>query len=240
MDVAIIHAMSQTVTQAHKDNLVASHLRAATEQLEKDARQGRYNTFCIRALGNAAHILGRFDFADRALSLLRTAPDPAFWAGAITNIEIPAKVAEGMRSLAPRERLEDIYPPSRTENVIQWIRSLSASEKHLASCLEGRFQEARTAADSGLRLEEVANTLAIPGEFDAAWEIVNEPALEPFRRRGVQLVFVIELFRRGRSDKATLILAELDREGLGAWERIHLALGISGRLPWDGYPFPDW
>ncbi len=35
-------------------------------------------------------------------------------------------------------------------------------------------------------------------------------------------------------------LAELETSGLGAGERVHLALGFSGRVPWGGYPYPDW
>ena len=110
----------------------------------------------------------------------------------------------------------------------------------IALCLEGQFQEARSVAGSGVRLEEVGAALAVLGEFDAARSVASDPALEAFRQRGVRFVLVIELFRRGRVDEAGLLLAEFEFTGLGAWERVHLALGFAGRVPWGGYPFPDW
>jgi len=228
------------MTQVERENLAASHLESALHELESDARKGRYNIFCIRDLGNVAQAVGQNSLAKRAGLLLRDAPDEAFWAGAITNFPIPAMAPERLRSLATAEELTKLYPPFREEQTIQYIRSLAANERHIEICLEGRFHEARQIAGSGLKLEEVGSSLAVIGEFEAVRGIASDPALEPFRRRGVQLVLVIELFRRGLSDDAMLILAELERAGVGPWDRIHLATGIAGRLPWDGYPFPDW
>jgi hypothetical protein len=89
-------------------------------------------------------------------------------------------------------------------------------------------------------LEEVGDTLAVLGEFDEALSIARDPALDKFRQRGVLFVLVIELFRRGRVEEAGAILGELESQGLGPWERIHLTLGFAGREPWGGYPYPDW
>ena len=33
---------------------------------------------------------------------------------------------------------------------------------------------------------------------------------------------------------------ELESAGLGAWTRIHLALGRAGRQPWGDNPYSDW
>jgi hypothetical protein len=220
--------------------LVRSHLETGIEELERDASEGRYNTLCIRALGSAARVLGQHAVADRAVRLLRAVPDRAFWAGAITNVELPATVPERMRTVAPLVELEARHPPFRTAEIVERIRSCAATEKHFALCLDGRFQEARALAGSGVRLEEVGDTLAVLGEFDAARSVASDPALEAFRQQGVRFVLVIELFRRGRVDEAGALLAELESAGLGAWERVHLALGFADREPWGGYPFPDW
>jgi hypothetical protein len=120
----------------------------------------------------------------------------------ITNIDLPTTVPERMRTVEPTAELEDRHPRYREDELLGRIRSCAATEKHFALCLEGRLQEARALAGSGVRLEEVGETLAVLGEFDAARSIAGDPALEPFRRQGVRLVLVIELFRRGRVEEA--------------------------------------
>jgi hypothetical protein len=215
-------------------------LEAGIAELEKNASEGRYNTLCIRALGSAAKVLGQHDVADRAVHLLRAAPDGAFWAGMITNIELPETVPERMRSFEPPAELESRHPAYRADQLVERIRSDASTEKHFALCIEGRFQEARALAGSGRQLEEVGDTLAALGQFEAARSVASDPALETFRQRGVRFVLVIELFRRGRVDEAGVLLAEMESAGLGAWERVHLALGFGGREPWGGYPYPDW
>lgn len=216
--------------------LVRSHLEVGIAELERDASEGRYNTLCIRALGSTAKVLEQNEVADRAARLLRAAPDGAFWAGVITNMELPATVSERMRTL----ELEDLHPQYREEELLGCIRSCAATEKHIALCLEGQFQKACALAGSGIRLEEVGDTLAVLGEFEAARSVARDPALEPFRQRSVLFVLVIELHRLGRVEEAGALLAELESAGLGAWERVHLALGFAGREPWRGYPYPDW
>jgi hypothetical protein len=220
--------------------LVRSHLEVGIAELERDASEGRYNTLCIRALGSAAKVLDQNEVADRAARLLRAAPDGAFWAGVITNMELPATVPERMRTLEPTLELEDRHPQYREVELVGRIRSCAATEQHFALCLEGQFQKACALAESGVRLEEVGDTLAVLGEFDAARSVARDPTLEPFRQRGVLFVLVIELFRLGRVEEAGALLAELETAGLGAWERVHLALGFAGREPWRGYPYPDW
>ena len=68
-------------------------------------------------------------------------------------------------------------PPYRFDKMLDRIRSSASTEKHFALCLKGR-QEARTLAASGLHLEEVGDTLAVLGEFEAARSVASDPALE--------------------------------------------------------------
>ncbi|WP_313918377.1 hypothetical protein [Tahibacter sp.] len=145
-----------------------------------------------------------------------------------------------MRALGDLEALEKRHPPYRADVLLERIRSYAAREPHFALCLEGRFREAEPLARSGVRLEEVAETLAVLGEFDAARRIASDPALEAVRQRGVLLVLVIEMFRRGRVDEARLLLEELESVGLSVWEQVDLALAFAGREPWGEYPFPDY
>jgi hypothetical protein len=155
-------------------------------------------------------------------------------------MELPAPVPEQMRTLEAALDLEDRHAQYLEEELVGFSRCCAATEKHFALCLEGRFQKACALAGSGIRLEEVGDTLAVLGEFDAARSVDRDPALEPFRQQGVLFVLVIELFRLGRVEEAGALLAELESAGLGAWERVHLALGFAGREPWRGYPYPDW
>jgi hypothetical protein len=89
-------------------------------------------------------------------------------------------------------------------------------------------------------LEEVGATLAVLGHLDDALNVARDPLLERHRQRGVLIVLVIEFFRRDRIQQCNAILTELEASGLGAWDRIFLALGFGGREPWGGYPYPDW
>lgn len=209
--------------------------------LEREARNGRYNTLCLRAAGGVATVLGEYEVVERAIQLLSEAPDGAFWAGMITNIQLPETLPERMRTIGPIKELEEQYPQYSEDKLVGRVQSYATCQKYLALCLEGLLQEARVLASSGLQFEEMGAALALLGEFDAASSIASDPNLESFRQRGIKFVLVIELFRRGRIEEATRFLSELESdEGINAWDRIHLALGFAGREPWGGYPFPDW
>lgn len=227
-------------SDAGSTRLSKSLLEAAIKELEQEAGEGCFNTLCLRSVGSAALILGQQAIADRAHLLLRTAPDEALWAGAVTNMNFSAVVLERLRMAVTTSDVEERHPPCRVEEIIERIQSDSAREKHLALCLQGRFDEARDMARSGLCLEEVGEMLAVLGEFDAARRIAIDAGLEAFRQQGVEFVLVIELYRRGRVEEALSLLAVLESAGLGAWSRVHLALGFAGRESWGGYPFPDW
>jgi hypothetical protein len=219
--------------------LARRHLDASIREIEEEAKGGRLNTMCIRALANASAILSQNDVAERAIRLLRAAPDGAYWAGMITNFELPKTVPEGLKTIEPPEELEKHHPPYSEKVMEDRVRSYAKSEEHFALCLEGRVQEARSKA-SGVKLEEVGATLAVLGDFDGALSVARDPLLERFRQRGVLLVLVIEFFRRDRIEPCDAILSELEASGLGPWDRIFLALGFAGREPWGGYPYPDW
>lgn len=220
---------------AHALRLARGLLETSAIELEKQADAGRYNTMSIRALAQAATVLRMMDVADRAIRLLQMAPDEAFWGGMITNLELPKTVPDRLRTVDPPDKLEKYYPLFNQTDMLKRIQSYAETEEHLALCLTGHIQEARSMAQSGRLLQEVGDTLAILGEFDAALSVARDPALDRFRQNGVLYIVMIELFRRGRFKEAEAILSDL-----GAGEGIQLALGIAGREPWAGYPYPDW
>lgn len=221
--------------------LIRRQLQAGIEQLEWEAAERYHNIPHIQTLGLTAKALGHPDICERALRLLQTAPSGSFFADIITNLKLPKIPPPWMRTLGSVEQWQDDHPLYRGETMIAYLKkSASASEEHLALCLEGRFAEARALAGSGRRLEEVGSTLAVLGEFEIARSVAGDPTLEAFRQKGVRLVLVMELFRRKRTEEATDLLGELEVEGLSAWDRILLATAFADRVPWIGYPYPDW
>lgn len=221
-------------------NLIDQQLSASILQLELNAKTGGLNMFSARNLADAARLLEREAIATRASRLLAEAPDEAFFAGAITNIDLPSKIPDAFRSVAPLERLEAKHPQYVEAEMRRRIEQNAETEEHFALCLKGRWQEARASAKEGVRLEEVGDTLAVLGQFDEALEISRDGALERFRQSGVLLVIAIELFRRGRLSESQAILDELGSSRFDAGIRVHLALAFAGREPWGGYPYPDW
>jgi len=93
-------------------------------------------------------------------------------------------------------------------------------------------------AKSDLDLEEVGEAQAMLGRIDAAYKTAAR--LPPYRRHLVLLVACIEASRQGKTKQSDELLAELRTIGMGAWNLLAVALGLGARMPWDGYPFPDW
>lgn len=216
------------------------YLEASVEELEGKAKDNQYNIFEVRLLANAATVLQQTDIAHRALALLRKVPDGVFWAGMITNFELPKNVPESLRTADSPQQLERQFPCYVEHDIADRTRMSAKTEDHLRLCLEGNVARAFAIAKTELQLEEVCETLAILGDFDAALNVARAPTFPDSRRRGVLVVIAIELFRRGRIEEFEKILAILEKPRLGVSEYAYLALGLSGRVPWGGYPYPDY
>jgi hypothetical protein len=51
----------------------------------------------------------------------------------------------------------------------------------------------------------------------------------------------VEAFQRGEHERAARIYDELFRSSFAdPWTRVQVAAGLLGRMPWGGYPFPDY
>lgn len=217
-----------------------SQLKAGIDSLASDAIAGRYNVLEIKHFGGVARVLGENSIANQAEELLRNAPEELFWAGVLTNIELPEMVPEAFRRLDTIESLEKSHPIYSEVTIRTWMKQLAATEKHIACCLEHRFDEALAVAEPDLHLEEVGSTMAVLGEIDRALSVAQMPTLEVSRQRGIRLVSVIELYRRGRFEEAAKLLGDLEADGNRSWWRAILALGFGNREPWAGYPYPDY
>ena len=223
------------------DELTGRLLRDAVTQLELQAREGRYATTCIRAVADGARLLGDEGLASRTLRLLQEAPDGGFSHGALASFELPQLAPRWMRTCRTHQEIATEHPVYDGQRSFELIKACATSEPHIGLCLEGQHEEARSVAGSDRALEEMGAALAVLGQFDATLSIARLPTLPGFRQRGILQVLIIEEFRADQCDQAILLLEELEAGGhLDAWNRLHLALGLAGRVPWAGYPFSDW
>jgi hypothetical protein len=208
--------------------------------LEKRSASEPVNMLSVRALEQAVWLLKEDDLAQRTEQILRRMPDRAFYAGLISNVELPNDFPDRMRRRPTRGELEQEHPIRDRDAKMAAIYRLAPSSRHIQLCLEERYDEAEAMPGDGVILEEVGNTLAVLGEFERAYAIATGSKLERSRRRGILLVLVIELFLAGEGLWSRELLAELEAGGLDEWSRVHLALGFVGREPWRVYPFVDW
>ena len=214
----------------HDGRLAYRFLEAAITELEQEAGRGSYNASCIRAAASVAKLLGEQALLGRALPLLHRGTEKRGWA---------PDVLQRMRSIWALAKLEQWHRPYREEELLARVKDLAKEEPHFGFCLEGRFEEACQRFGSGQELQEIAATLALLGDCETALRFAHE-RVPPNRRKGVLLVVIVELWRRGQVDRLTSVLAEAEAMGLDAWDRLQLALGFAGREPWKGYPYPDF
>jgi hypothetical protein len=80
-------------------------------------------------------------------------------------------------------------------------------------------------------------TRAVLGAFDDAVEIASAPKLEPFRRTCIYETTLIEAHRRQDLVSAAKAWALLTPE---RFDYATVAVGLLGRRPFGGYPYPDW
>lgn len=110
-------------------------------------------------------------------------------------------------------------------------------EPHIQLALEGRLTEATNHTTSELQAEEYTSTLAILGQIDAALAFIERESFAADRRIGVLMVACVESHRRGQDVLARHLL---DQIPFNPWSWLSLAAGFLGRVPWAGYPYPDY
>lgn len=100
------------------------------------------------------------------------------------------------------------------------------------------FRQQYRACKTALARENLLLTMVMRGHLRAgltmSWRLPRQ------RRLNVWFVAAIELFRQGKLKRAQLIVRLLPRSELDIWGKPHMALGITGRAAWPGYPYPDY
>jgi hypothetical protein len=205
--------------------------------LTERARERDFHTHLARELGSLG-IIGDFpSIVGAAARVLRDAPETAFTAGLVTNVRPLSRFVR--RELPEGDALERMFESYRDDRVLEHMRRFA--EPHIAWALRGRDEEAASHAHTDLAQEEYASTCAVLGRIDEALGFVARSGFPETRRVGPLLVACVESFRRGDQARSLSLVERLVPDGsTDPWIRVHLAAGFLGRVPWAGYPYPDY
>ena len=209
-------------------------LSGMAEWFAVPASVGFRNHFVIRDLEALSLIAGRADLAHSAASILQGLPDKAFTAGIISNIsDLSPLVHREPTTLAAAES----HFPAYTDQVRATIASQATAHTAVFGDLAD-LDSARACVSSPLELEEFASACAVAGHFERALHTLDSADFETNRRSGPRMVVCVEAFRADRLDIAdSLISAHFSTSG---HLPLSVAAGLLGRIPWGGYPYPDY
>ena len=140
-----------------------------------------------------------------------------------------------MRELTPIDTAHAEHPIFTPDYGVAVIEKCCSE---LMPCNEGGFESALLHADSELTIEQVAMAQAILGRYEDA--LSTSKKLKERKPDGIYLVLSIELYRHNRIEEAQVMQRRLDDGKLTDWFGVFLALGMCNRVPWWGYPFPDY
>jgi len=214
---------------------VGEHLQMAIAKLQARAELGASNYFCAKALVEAALTL---DAPDIAVAARRLPIDAHPLAGALTNIESeapPQGVTWG------RMHVAETVPIWNDDEGIEWIQRTYAGDPHIQAALLQDVGPAMSASSGSLGACEVASTLAVVGNLGAAIEVIKEDKMTNEHRQCALIAVSVQASRAKDKESCAWASNQLPPpESMDPWTHIHLALGLSGRRAWEGYPFPDY
>jgi hypothetical protein len=205
--------------------------------LSTQRQHQRWHPTLAKKLGGLARVGGFAELEDFARRMLLDAPASAFWAGVITNL--PDVTVLVRRDLPDDAEIAMRFPEYVGDVVLEDIQRIR--EPHIQLALEGRLTEATHHVTSERHAEEYASTCIVLGHIDAALAFIEHPGFPADRQIGPLMVACIESHRRGQQAIAEQVLAQIvddDRER--PWHWLFLATGFLGRVPWGGYPYPDY
>lgn len=210
-------------------------LHRTASWLAAERRGGRYHTMIASNVGGLARESGFATVERVARTVLTEAPDAAFSAGVITNMD-PAAFIE--RELPDAARVDAHCPRYEGSIVDDYVRRMT--EPHIAGVLAGALDDAARAIVEPLDAEEYAATCAVAGHLDEAERFIDRDAYPDDRRIIPRMVLCVEAFLRGDTPRAAAALARVCDDDDDPWCWIQLAAGLLGRVPWGGYPYPDY
>jgi hypothetical protein len=205
--------------------------------LASEQSHQRFHVSLARSLGQLA-VIAHFDaVGEVAASVLQLAPDAAFVAGVISNIEDLSGLVR--RARPTLDEAEQFFPAYSTDEVRRTLELVV--EPHVRKLLLGDIEGAYEAATDELAKEEFASSCAVLGHVDRCLGAIEDPAYPSKRTVGPLMTSCVECFRTNRMDEAGALLQTLsERWPQAAWMKVHVSAGLLGRLPWPGYPYPDF
>jgi hypothetical protein len=209
-------------------------LERSTAWLQAEVRAGRWHTLLAPRIGGLSALCEQPALRAIAERVLREAPPQAFAVGAITNMPHESLVR---RELPEGAALDERFPVYG-EEVLCFVRG--CADPHIQLALAERTDEAWSRAQTPLAREECASTCAVMGNVAVAMELIARHEFPAERWIGPAMVICVESFRGGDLDRASIVLDEILAGRSGCWEWTQLAAGLIGRVPWGGYPFPDY
>ncbi|MFV8751222.1 hypothetical protein ACNOYE_11820 [Nannocystaceae bacterium ST9] len=213
-------------------HLARGLVRVAIVWLELEDEANRHEVSLAREAGAVAVLGGFGGLAARAERLLEKA-DPH--ASSMTNDEGTGTLAAV--SLPHGQQLAEMFPVYDRDAVMRTARTEPRAHRELA--LAQRWDEAWAACKDDHEREEVVALRALLHDFDGARAMLGQPSFPDARKPGPLVIIAIESFQRGEMDRTHAVLDELERSNDVHWW-VHAAAGLLGRLPWVGYPFPDF
>jgi hypothetical protein len=224
--------------------LAASHdlLTRTITELEASFAAGRFDTSAMRRTGEACLLVGFSELADHASRLLARSPKEAFFAGAIMYFTPDANAIERLRRLRDVDVLERDFPPFRRSDVEEGARSQEetrlAWERRYGDALRLAREHPRQPPETSM-VSQIASTAAVLGDFHIVEQILRDEAVPSGEAYYVRLILAIEYARCQVRPEAERVITGLAPPVQG-WHAVQLALGLSGRRPWGGYPYADW
>ncbi|MBT30103.1 MAG: hypothetical protein CMO01_10625 [Thalassobius sp.] len=175
-----------------------------------------------------AHISGYKDIVDRGINL-------------INNYQFEIDVEDEKREfktykLPTNDVITKNLPKINNDELIKYINNLR--EPHLDKTLSNNYKKAFEIAKNERQKEEIILTQLVIGDVENALKYHSE-LQEDFRRDNVLLITGLELYRRGYHEKAMHYLqAQIDKNSI--FIMFWIACILEDRMPWSGYPNPDY
>lgn len=214
-------------------------LHQAADRIDADGRSGTANTYQAKLLLEVALLQRDADCERRARCHLQRPFNPFAWCLSSLDLSQRKPVMPKQATLEDAERAS---PVKSTDDILAGIRRSCHNEPHLMLTIDGKVDEAFAlqGSSSDLRQSEIAATVALLGNLPRACELTEAIGNSSYRE-GPWIAIAIEAFRRGDSPMLDRALDALGSdESRSPWTSLHLALGLMGREPWVGYPYPDF
>ena len=211
----------------HRREATASFFLVEALRLSESQRPEGRNTSGLMLAGGAALFLHDQEIFRRFETVWDETPKADYGRG------------QSLQSMTDRH-VKDCREMNRAQ-LIEYLREMAP--ERVLPCLEGPHAVARALAQArtALDIEEIGCTLAALGNYDLAREVAGHKQLEDFRTRSILWVIEAERLRDGVPLEAIdLSVLGLTEQGIGPWYASYIALCVLQRLPYNGYPYPDW